>query len=344
MEQQEPTYSPRMMTPDLAHAAVLNDLYVGQRTVDWDMVFTYALELRRGTFRRWTVITFAVLQGKRYLVNGQHLLHAIHLAGLAVEVTEETRQVRSLAELKALYRSFDRNKVRSLKLLLKDAGTAEDLGFNLGQTFDLSACLPLLAAGFANLKQARSHLRMYTHNVNIREAFVHAWSQEGHIFFQNIKGAPGQISQNLRRAAVMAVALVTIRHTGIDAEDFWHATAMDDGLAMNDPRKRLHLFLRTTIMGDYEPHVLSRYVAAAWNAAWTNRTPKTLLAGDVALPLRLDGTPHTGKEVLRYVTPGGELLHAPQPYDPATWEQGMFRSAGAVSPARGQGETSGSEI
>lgn len=42
---------------------------------------------------------------------------------------------------------------------------------------------------------------------------------------------------NLRRAPVMVMALLTYRYTGTDAADFWHAVAMDDRLAQNDPHK-----------------------------------------------------------------------------------------------------------
>jgi hypothetical protein len=35
----------------------------------------------------------------------------------------------------------------------------------------------------------------------------------------------------------MVMALLTYRYTGTDAADFWHAVAMDDRLAQNDPHK-----------------------------------------------------------------------------------------------------------
>lgn len=327
MEHQEPTYSSTRVSPEVAQAVVLNEMYGGQRPFDEEIAYSYAIEMMQGTFRPWTVITFAILHGKRYLINGQHTMQAIIIAGATIPLTYEDRVVSSLAEVKALYRTFDRNKMRTIKTLLKDDESLETLPFNLGQRTNISSCLPLLASGFAPIKRLGGHLRMYTSNVNIRSRLIHAWTHEADIFFQNIKGAPGKLSQNIRRSSVLSVALVTLRFTGTDAEEFWHKVAMPDGLSVNDPRHRLHIFLRTSSIVEYEPHVLSRYVAVAWNAAYEDRTPRSLQPGDTSGPIRLAGTPHTGEQVLRYITPQGELLHDPQPYNPEVWQQEIFHAA-----------------
>jgi hypothetical protein len=124
----------------------------------------------------------------------------------------------------------------------------------------------------------------------------------------------------------MAVALVTIRSTGKDAEDFWHAAAMDDGLAKEDPRKILHYFVRLSKVKQYDPHVYCRYVASAWNAAYEGRTITSVQAGSPSTPLLLLSTPHTRKAVLRYISPQGEVLHDPKQYDQDSWQQGVFDS------------------
>lgn len=324
MEHQEPTVFHLLMTPALTQGIVLNELYPDQRGRDVDVVQDYAIQMRHGTFRFWTVITFAVLDGRRYLVNGQHTLYALLASGVTIPLTIEERPVQSWEEMAQLYSTFDRHRRRHLRQLMKAKKTAEAVELNQGQTEHLSSCLPLLCTGFASVPRIGGNVRMYINNVNLREAFVRLWTPEASIFYQNIKGAPGTLSQNARRAAVMAVALVTIHTTGTDAEEFWHSVTAPDGLSTKDPRHRLHIFLRTSFRKDYEPHVYCRYVAAAWNAAWLGRTPQSLQPGDATAPIRLEGTPHKGDKILRYLTPTGDLLQEPQPYDATTWQQEMF--------------------
>lgn len=324
MEHQEPTVYHLLTTPDLAQGIVLNELYPDQRGRDVDVIQDYALQMRHRTFRPWTVITFAVLNGRRFLVNGQHTLYALLAAGVTLPLTIEERPVASWEELAQLYSTFDRHRRRHLRQLLKAKHLAQDVQLNQGQTENLASCLPLLCSGFAAVPRVGGNLRMYVNNSSLREAFVRLWTPEAAIFYQNIKGAPGALSQNARRSAVMAVALVTIHFTGTDAEEFWHRVTTPDGLSTKDPQHRFHIFLRASAIKDYEPHVYSRYVAAAWNAAWMGRTPQSLLTGDVAAPIRLEGTPHTGDQVRRYITPTGELLQEPHPYDATTWQQEMF--------------------
>ena len=42
------------------------------------------------------------------------------------------------------------------------------------------------------------------------------------------------------------------------------------------------------------------------------------------LPIVIDGTPHDGKGVYRYITPRGEVLHDPVKYEAEHWQQGLF--------------------
>jgi hypothetical protein len=174
-------------------------------------------------------------------------------------------------------------------------------------------------------------MRMSTANANLRMTFLEKWTEEAARFFETLKGAPGTLSMNARRAPVMAVAIVTIRFTGTDAIEFWEKVVGDDRLAQGDPCKLLHVFLRTTKVGSFEPHIYARHVAAAWNGAWEDRKLKLLQPGAAHLPIRLEGTPHTGRQVLRYITPRGGVLEKPEPYDPVVWQQGLFKKPGEAA-------------
>jgi hypothetical protein len=41
---------------------------------------------------------------------------------------------------------------------------------------------------------------------------------------------------------------------------------------------------------------------------------------------QLEGTPHTGDKVLRYITPKGDVLHDLEIYTPDAWQQELFGS------------------
>ena len=107
-------------------------------------------------------------------------------------------------------------------------------------------------------------------------------------------------------------------------DTFWTNVAWDDGLAAGDPQKALTYHLRTTQLGLYPTHVYARYVASAWCHAWSDNTVKQLMPQAPHLPIRLEGTPHTGKASMRYISPTGNVLHDPVPYDPQAWNAAMF--------------------
>jgi hypothetical protein len=335
MEQRKISVRQERMTPQAAQAILLHEMYEHQRPLEESVIQNYTLQHHNNNFRPNTLLSFCTLHGRRWLINGQHTLHAIVRAGKPLDVSIEEIAVESLAERAQWYGTYDRNKLRSLKDIYAAHAIHETLNFNKHQALCLSACLPLLAAGFAAVTRQQGGLRMYTANAQLRMAFMEAWIEEAEQFYAVIKGAPGSLSMNIRRAPVMAVALVTYRFTGTDAEDFWDNVVRDDGLAQGDPRKALHVFLRTSKTGRYQAHTYSRYIASAWNADWHNRKVKTIQPQPEHSPILIEGTPHTGKQVLRYITPQGTPLHDPLPYLMDQWQQAMLQRNGTADRRQG---------
>jgi hypothetical protein len=179
MEHRKITLRHELMTPQAARAIVTNELYERQRQLDQAVVREYALAMLNGEFRQGTIISFCVYRGKRYLVNGQHTLHAIMLAGHPLELGIEEIAVETLEERATWFAKYDRLKLRSLKQIYEAHVMHETLNFNKSQMVCLGACLPLLAAGFARVRS----MRMYTGNPRLRMAFMQAWSEEAERFF-----------------------------------------------------------------------------------------------------------------------------------------------------------------
>jgi hypothetical protein len=315
-----------IITPSQAHTTLVQELYERQRHLNQSFVRQYALEMLKDAFRPGTLMSFAIWKRKRYLINGQHTHHAIVLAQKPYFLGIEEIYVNAYEDIAAWYIKFDRLHLRTLEQAYHAANLAERVQLNKAQTTQVGGCLPLMASGFEQVPKTQGSLRMYVTIPQMRMEFIHDWHEEAERYFSDIKGAPGTMGQNLRRAPVMAIALITYRYTGTDAEEFWHAVAMDDNLAQNDPRKRLHYHIRTTKMGEYLPHVYSRYVSRAWNAAWEGRKPQNITPDSTTMPIRIEGTPHSGEKTLRYITPSGEVLHDPEVYEQETWSKELFVS------------------
>jgi hypothetical protein len=324
MEHRQITRTEKVIAPSEAQASLTKEAYERQRPLSHSWIRQYALAYIKGEFRPGSVMSYCVWRGKRYLVNGQHRLHAVVLAGIPYNFCVEEIVVESYEEIAEWYTTYDRLNLRTLPQAYDAYNLSEEVKLNKGQTQDLAGCLASLASGFEHVPKTQGSLRMYVSNPHIRMAFVREWRDEAGHFYEDIKGSPGVISKNLRRGPVFALALVTYRFTGADATEFWNKVALDDGLAKNDPCKKLHYFIRTTKMGEFPHETYSRYVASAWNAAWDNRTPAQLQALTATIPIRILGTPHTGDAILRYLTPQGEALHDPEVYQPENWQQSLF--------------------
>jgi hypothetical protein len=329
MEQRDITLRHAIMTADSAYTIVTQEMYAHQRPLNQSVVQEYALAMRKTEFRPGTTISFCVYQGRRYLINGQHTLHALIRADVSLLLGIEEIQVESLEEIAAWYGKYDRLRLRTLQHIYEAYDVHQHLNLNKSQTVCLGACLPMLASGFSSVPAKQGSLRMYTANAELRMAFMHNWIDEANQFFGAIKGAPGTVGMNIRRGPVMAVALVTYRFTGTDADEFWHTVCQAEALSQSDPRMALHMFLRSTKAGEFGPHRYSRYIASAWNNAWHGKRSKNVNPQAEHLPISLEGTPHDGKDVWRYITPQGEVLQEPHRYDAELWQAGLFGEAAA---------------
>jgi len=321
MQQYKSTRSEVYIAPIEAQKMLLDMRYDRQRRLDQGFIQAYALAMRKRQWEPGSVLTVGVLNGVRYLMNGQHRLNAVMQAKRSILFIVEEIELTNDDDMAVLYNTFDRGKPRSWLDRYDAAGVTDTLNLNRHEIRSLGACLPVLASGFAHVARGEPSMRMYNDNPQIRMAFMEAWRDEAEQFFGAIKGAPKALCMNIRRAGILAIALVTFRFTGTDAEEFWRNVSHDDGLAQGDPHKAFHYWIRTIQLSQFTAQRYSRYAAAAWNMAWRGRSITQLRAQTDTVPLTLEGTPHDGKTILRYVDPMGNILTEPMPYDPARWRQ-----------------------
>lgn len=88
-------------------------------------------------------------------------------------------------------------------------------------------------------------------------------------------GAPAANTRLVKRAAVMAVALETMRYQPSAGAEFWYRFAQDDGLTKGAPERALLNWLRNTpnkLSGSLVRREQARAASLAWNAHFQGRT------------------------------------------------------------------------
>lgn len=253
-----------MVTPEMAEKILENCAYDGQRPLKERRVLEYADMMRDGVFRKSTVITICQLPtGKRCLVNGQHTLSAILELGRAYPLVIEEIEAENMAEIDALYMTFDPRGSSRSKKEVEDADRRLDHFPLKGQY--LSA-IPYMGAGWGTKRGIPMHEKR-KHDIAL------TWNAEIQASYEAIKN--GRNSKWLKRGPVMAGMLQTYRLNPEKAPEFWGAVAHGTGLEDGDPALCLLTWLQTyKLAGNEVNH--AKAIALAWNSYVHNKPLKKL--------------------------------------------------------------------
>lgn len=289
------------VTPDMARLWLTSRAYKGQRNLKANHVKFLAEEMERGNFRSTAEIVFAVEDGTRhFLINGQHTLNAIAQCGIPQTVIVTCHPSSGANETAALYGAIDTNVSRTVSDYWSALGLKDEVGLNPTQFNALGNACKFIFNKFTSRNPGRMHHDDY-------RSIIEQYAQYAHQFFELGTGAPGEIYNPAKRASTLSVALVTLRFSaqtiGLDkVSSFWQGVLMDDGLPKGDPRKTANRHLLTTGMrkDGKKPHQASpqwsaRYIANCFNAYIEKRT-LTMTSPDPSNPIKILGSPFTGKE------------------------------------------------
>lgn len=251
-----------MVTP--AQARMLRDSahFSRQRNLSPANIERLAAEMRRGTFTPGTQIYICVLpDGQQLIVNGNHTLEAIHASNLAQMLTLTWHPVADENAAGRIYAVFDIQKVRSWMDSLRATGADEDLPM---------ARHVLSAIGVIDSLFAHRPVAVASRLDRINR--LEEYKEPAELFAMIADGAPRQSAMLIRRAAVMAVALETLRYQPSLAAEFWERAVQDNGLTAGMPEKALLSWLRNTrgAGGMTAQREHCRAAALAWNAAYRN--------------------------------------------------------------------------
>lgn len=260
-----------------------------QRPIDQRNVERLAEEMKRGWFLSGTPLFICVLpDGREYLVNGNHTLEAIAASGVTVPLVMIRRRVRDMEEAARCYAVLDLQKTRTWANVIQAAGLGDDLP---NSTKVLSA-LGVILMNF----DYRPQDRFMQMSRNMRLEMIPDYTIAAHALHDAMKGGTSAGFRCITRAAIMAVALYTMRYQPSLGAEFWGALAADDGLKQTDPRKALLRFSQNNPSGGSSSRVLqSKAAMLAWNAFFEGRALEYCKPQQMGA-MRILGTPwHKGE-------------------------------------------------
>jgi hypothetical protein len=129
-----------------------------------------------------------------------------------------------------------------------------------------------------------------------RAEFIIDWVQEGREWIRCFSSSRSRFVSYITASPVTAVALVALRFQPAKAMAFFTAMAHDNALEQGSPAKTLHDWVLETRVREMAEHHYARHVAAGWNAHYEGRTLTRIVVRDLNLPIRILGTPFTGKQ------------------------------------------------
>lgn len=281
------------VTPAVAAVWLERMHFPNQRTVRERHVEYLAEEIKAGRFRLST-LDIRECGDRDYLVNGQHRLHAVVRAGRAVEFAVVRRRVSDFEEAARDYATFDRGMVRTHTDGLLGYGLTAETGLTAKQLGRLSSCAPFIVGGF------RSFSRNTVASTQARAEFIRAWVGPALHACSVIGESNLERVRKLYNGPCYSVALVTFRYAPERAETFWGRVAANDGLHQGDPEMALIEFTAGRAMYSGRQSYTARAVATCWNAAYQGRSLRHVKVMDPNAPIRIAGTPYTGKDHVEY--------------------------------------------
>lgn len=286
------------VVPETAAEWLATRLYSKQRGLRQHTIKHYAAEMAAGLFTPGSLLKFVVFDGEPLLVDGQHRLSAVVEAGIPHMFTVQYALVDTLEDVDEQYANTDIGIPRTAHDALNAYDTPRRIGIAGTDLSALSAAISCIETGF--MKNSRPRVSRQ----QLRDE-IESWAEEGRLYLDVIKGGDYDIRKALRRGAVYAIGLVTLRHARDRAVEFFSAVAQDDGLRRVEPEKVLHNFLVNTRVASSQglgrlevvsSAVTARVTAACWNASIEGREmkqrPKVLDSGSL---IRIALTPYTGK-------------------------------------------------
>lgn len=287
------------ITPETADRILKDAAWEGQRRASRETVKHYAAQMKEGQWIPGGQIRVAVLDGKPYIVNGQHRLLGVVESQTTQEFTLVFDRVSDYESLAMLYSAEDRGRSRRQRDRLTAFAVHAEIGVSIEQSGDLLAAASFLSVGFSGRKAVFATTREI--------ALIREYADAFDKYLACRSGGARYMYNPMKRRAVAGVALVTLSEStttiGEDrVADFWRGIAEDNGLLRGDPRKLAAVHIQqTNVQGSgvtrsaqVSAPYQARYVANCFNAWAEGRTLTTTKVPDANAPIRIVGSRFKG--------------------------------------------------
>lgn len=291
-----------LLTPALALEWLEKYRYDRQRGIKKHRRDSYALEMENGKFGR-SIITFHVVNGQRVLTNGQHRASAVLSSGCPIEVEIKYVHCDDWSEVHEDYAIMDGYGVRTVADVHKALGLHAETHLRPYQLQAVTGAAAVLMTGFA-LDHFSTHILAMNKRCLTDGAIE--WKDEGFRYFEAI-GHPHRDMpvQMLRHRALVAVALVLMRHQTEKAFEFFEGVSKYSHEKGEAPHALAITLTGPRFWGSKAVLEMSRTAARCWNAFFDGAKPSTRpTQRELKEPILLRGTPYDGKQTICYVPQG----------------------------------------
>lgn len=218
--------------PEEANKQLENNMFGSQRPLRLYHVNMLSREMENGYFLTGD-IAIANCNGHKYLVNGQHTLHAVKKSGKAIRVKISEYECESVADVSSLFRRFDNNLCRSLA----DVSVAEANALGI-EWKKRVVQLVVTAASMRNQLNGKSGVK------NRKAELLKDYEKHGDFLASLLE--PWKVSKHLMRGAVVDAIFRTYEKDEADAWYFWERVKTGERLDSTDPEYLLREFLIAT--------------------------------------------------------------------------------------------------
>lgn len=268
--------------------------YEHQRYIKERHVAVLADLMRRGQWHPKNQIDFALLNGRLILVNGYHRGSAQVRSGKTIEWSIAIHRVKTDADLRALYHSFDTNvAIRGAADLLRANDFAGQHGLPQKVAESLYRAIPYIVSRFELNPKHRNFL--VEKQIDLRLQVATDYAKAAARYATCLEVLPAVRRTRFLSGAMMAVGVITLRYQSSTAWEFWAGVANNDGLKRGDPRQALLLDMMTRKAGGNHVYGFAPAIIA-WNAFFNDRELRLIKVLESFTPV-IDGTPFDGKPI-----------------------------------------------
>lgn len=246
-----------MVTPAAARSVYDTCQFRKQREISNRHVEKYAAAMASGTFKECSVVTIAVANKSRWIVDGNHTLLAVEKFGSAFPLTIEYRQVADEDEAAVLYSTFETRK-RTLGAHMIAAGLDEITGVSPSMLARFTIGLSALEDGFP----AKTHRLIDSAE---KQELIGRWKEWCRPCNDLLAGKKYNKAVFSRSAAI-ALLFLTVRYQPAKAATFWNGILRNDGLFEGMPQHTAYGALNGSIGRDISVAEQFACLALAWNA------------------------------------------------------------------------------